>query len=97
MLRVLVAVEGLLGVDAAVTETEELEKLEELWHEELKCQFNHVNSPCSVYAIARITSCDTTIVICAHAYSSRLLAIANPVGFCVCGDHPRDCWTLVLL
>lgn len=76
--------------------TLELVNLENLWNEELACEFPHRRTPCSEVIVAEATSCFEHYHVCQAATNLLRTFMMRPDAHCVgCGRHVFVCWKVL--
>lgn len=84
-------------MDAGTLELIEV-NLEELWREDLKCEFKHKKTVCSEEVVGTASSChESRLFLCQTAFDHQLGEIAMGNMCYVCWLLLRDCWELMPL
>lgn len=85
--------------DTTVRRDTEISNLEEVFHEDCKCESSHQVSKCTVEVTHLVYSrCGVygRLHICDGAAKSFLAHMKNPVGLCAgCGRIASVCWVII--
>ncbi len=77
-------------------DTFELIELEEMFNEDLKCEFEHSISSCSVDVTHQIIWCRGSIHVCINSVKKNFEDVSNTIcGGCY--HKASECWRIVLI